>query len=136
MARNLFTGELIVIEQPKKKARRKEVQPIRRPAYCGESNDIVGWFRENTPQTLAECNDIRKALRLKKRVGKYDADVHDARTGRRLIRVKGPVSNVMIVSKKARAYFSKRLRNREIYLGVFAEQFGAKHDDKNSECRS
>ena len=136
MTRNLWTGEIIVEQPKKKKPRWKPPQPIRRPAYTSENNDIVGWFRDNTPQTLEECDELRKALRSKKRHGKYDADVHEARTGRRLIRVKGPVGNVMIVSKKARACFNRKLRNREIYLEVLAAQFKSKNDDTSAEYRS
>jgi len=122
-----FWGREIVVEQPKKKLRRKEQQPIRRPAYCSENNDIEGWFRSNQPETLAECDDLRKAIRKKAKVGNYGADSHDARTGRRMLRVKGPVSNVMVVSPKARQHFNRRLRNREIYLEVMRDQFGEKN---------
>ncbi len=126
MALDLW-GREIVVEPPKKKIRRKEVQPIRRPVYCSESNDIEGWFRENKPETLAECEDLRKAIRRKATVGNYGADSHEARTGRKLLRVKGPVSNVMIVSPKARAHFNKRLRNREVYLEVIRDQFAVRN---------
>ena len=120
-------GREIVVEQPKKKLRQKVSQPIRRPAYCSESNDIEGWFRTNGPETLAECEDLRKAVRKNATVGRYGADSHEARTGRKLLRVKGPVSNVMVVSPKARRYFNKRLRNREIYLEVLRDQFAPKN---------
>lgn len=118
-----FWGREIIVEPPKKKLRRKEAQPIRRPVYCSENNDIEGWFRDNKPETLAECEDLRNAIRKKASVGKYGADSHEARTGRKLLRVKGPISNVMIVSPKARQHFNKRLRNREVYLEVCRDQF-------------
>ncbi len=120
-------GREIVVEQPKKKLRHKVAQPIRRPIYCIEGNDIDGWFRDNKPETLEECRDLRKAIRKKATVGRYGADSHEARTGRKLLRVKGPVSNVRIVSPKARKYFNKRLRNREIYLEVLRDQFTPKN---------
>jgi hypothetical protein len=123
MALDLW-GEEVVVAAPKKKPRRKEVQPYRKPAYCSENNDIDGWFRENSPQTLAECDDIRKALLKKSQVGNYEASTHHARTGTRLVRVKGPVGNVMIVSAAARKYFNKKLRNHEVRLEVYLEQFG------------
>ena len=128
MALDLW-GKEIVVEAPKKKPRRKEVQPFRRPAYCGENNDIDGWFRENDPQSLAECDDVRKALRKKSQVGNYEAGIFQARTGTKLVRVKGPVSNVMIVSAAARKYFNKKLRNLEIRLEVYLKQFGTEQPD-------
>lgn len=124
MARNLW-GQEIIPEPPKKKVRRPQAQPIRRPVYCSESNDIVGWFRDNNPASLSEREDLKKAIKKRAKVGRYGADSHEARTGRKLLRVKGPISNVMIVSRRARALFNKRLRNREIYLEVQREQFGA-----------
>jgi hypothetical protein len=123
MPRSLW-GQEIIPEPPKKKVRRQQSQPVRRPAYCCESNDILGWFRDNKPDTLSECGDLKKAIRKKATVGNYGADSHEARTGRKLLRVKGPVSNVMIVSRKARAFFNKKLRNREVFLEVQSAQFG------------
>jgi len=128
MALDLW-GEEVVVAAPKKKPRRKEVQPYRKPAYCSENNDIDGWFRENSPQTLAECDDIRKALLKKSQVGNYEASTHHARTGTRLVRVKGPVGNVMIVSAAARKYFNKKLRNLEIRLEVYLKQFGTEQPE-------
>jgi hypothetical protein len=86
MALDLW-GKEMVVEAPKKKPRCKEVQPFRRPAYCSENNDIDGWFGENSPQTLAECDDVRKALSKKSQVGNYEASTLYARTGTRLVRV-------------------------------------------------
>ena len=123
MALDLW-GEEIVVAAPKKKPRRKQVQLFRRPAYCSENNDIDSWFRENNPQTLAESEDVRKALRKKSQVGNYEASIFHARTGTKLVRVKGPVSNVMIVSAAARKYFNKKLRNLEVRLEVYLKQFG------------
>ena len=128
MALDLW-GEEMVVEAPKKKPRRKNVQPYRKPAYCSESNDIDGWFRENMPQTLAECDDVRKALSKKSQVGNYEAGIFHARTGTRLVRVKGPVSKVMIVSAAARKYFNKKLRNHEVRLEVYLEQFGTEQPE-------
>ena len=128
MALDLW-GKEMVVAAPKKKPRRKEVQPIRRPAYCSENNDIDGWFRENSPQTLAECEDVRRALLKKSQVGNYEAETFHARTGTKLVRVKGPVSNVMIVSAAARKYFNKKLRNLEIRLEVYRKQFGTEQPE-------
>ena len=126
MALDLW-GVEIVVETPKKKQRRRAQSDsyIRRPAYCSENNDIDGWFRTNNPQTIAECEDVRKALRKKSQVGNYNADTHTAKTGTKLIRVKGPVSNVMIVSPAARKLFNRKLRNHEAYLEVLLNQFGS-----------
>lgn len=126
MALDLW-GVEIVAKEPKKKNRRR-IQPEsyrKRPVYCSENNDIDGWFRENNPQTLAECEDVRKALLKKSQVGNYGADTHHARTGTKLTRVKGPAGNVMIVSAAARKYFNKKLRNREVYLETLLNQFGS-----------
>lgn len=122
MALDLWGRERIV-EPPKKKVRRKPVQPIRRPIYCIENNDIEGWFRDNKPASMADVADLRKAMRIKKAVGKYNADSHEARTGRKMLRVIGPTSNVMIVSPAARRLFNKKLRNREVILEVLRDQF-------------
>jgi hypothetical protein len=91
MALDLW-GVEIVVEAPKKKPRRhvQSESYRKRPVYCSENNDIDGWFRENNPKTLAECNEVRKALRKKSQVGNYGADTHHARTGTKLLRVKGP----------------------------------------------
>jgi hypothetical protein len=124
MTRGLW-GQEIIPEPPKKKVRRPQAQPIRRPVYCSESNDIVGWFRDNNPASLSECEDLKKAIKKRAKVGRYGADSHEARTGRKLLRVKGPINNVMIVSRKARSLFNKMLRNREIYLEVQRDQFGS-----------
>lgn len=115
-------GRERIIEPPKKKVRRKVEQPIRRPVYCSENNDIKGWFQDNKPETLADVADLRKAMRTKKAVGKYNADSHEARTGRKMLRVLGPVSNVMIVSPEARKLFNQKLRNREVILEILRDQ--------------
>lgn len=124
MARGLW-GQEVIPDPPKKKVRRPQAQPIRRPVYCSESNDINGWFGDNKPESLSECEDLKKAIRKTASVGNYGADTHEARTGRKLLRVKGPVSNVMVVSRKARALFNKKLRNREIFLEVLRDQFAS-----------
>src|SRR6267154_1213777 len=125
MALDLW-GVEIIVEQPKKKQRRRVQSESyrKRPAYCSENNDIDGWFRENNPQTLAACEDVRRALRKKSQAGNYEASIFHARTGTKLVRLKGPVSNVMIVSAAARQYFNKKLRNLEIRLKVYLKQFG------------
>jgi hypothetical protein len=127
MALDLWGEEIVVAEAPKKKQRRRAESDSyrRRPAYCSENNDIDSWFRENNPETLAECEDVRKALRKKSQVGNYGADSYIAKTGLKLLRVKGPVSNVMIVSAAARKYFNKKLRSREVYLETLLKQFGS-----------
>jgi len=126
MALDLW-GREIVKEPPKKKVRRKEPQPIRRPAYVNANTDIVGWFRDNKPETFSDIADLRKAMKTKKPVGNYSAVSYQTRTGRTFLRVYGPTSDVMIVSRKARALFNKHLRNREYYLDVLREQFGPKN---------
>ena len=73
-----FWGRERIIEPPKKKIRRKVEQPIRRPVHCRRNIDIKGWFQENRPETLADVTDLRKAMRTKKAIGKYDADSHEA----------------------------------------------------------
>lgn len=98
----LIVPQEFIPEPPKKKVRRPQAQPIRRPVYCSESNDIVGWFRENNPASLLECEELKKAIKKRAKVGRYGADSHEARTGRKLLRVKGLLNNVMIVSRKAR----------------------------------
>jgi len=124
MALDLW-GVEIVVKERKKKNRQRTDSYRKRPVYCSENNDIDGWFRENNPQTLAECEDVRKALRKKSQVGNYGADTHHARTGTKLLRVMGPVNNVMIVSVAARKLFNQKLRNREVYLETLLNQFGS-----------
>jgi hypothetical protein len=123
-------GQEIVVEVPEPKPKRKRVaHRDRRPVYCGENNDIPVWFRENMPQTLAECADVRQALRKKEQIGNYAADEYHAGTGRKLIRLRGPVSNVMIVSPAARKLLNRKLKNRESYLKVLLTQFGTEQPE-------
>ena len=90
MAVDLWGEEILVEEPTKKQKRRAESKSCRRrPVYCSENNDIDGWFRENNPQTLAECNDIRKALLKKAQVDNYNAEIHYTRTEKRLVQSQG-----------------------------------------------
>ncbi|EFI53589.1 hypothetical protein [Afipia sp. 1NLS2] len=126
--RNVFTGE-IVEEVIVKKPKPRRVQPQRyysqRQRYVYGDNDIVEWFKSNAPETLAEVEDLRRALKTRKRAGKYDITIiFTQHTGRRLIKVWGPKSQVVIVSQSSRKLFNKKLRNREIYLEELRDQFG------------
>ncbi|RTL73631.1 MAG: hypothetical protein EKK36_14240 [Bradyrhizobiaceae bacterium] len=127
--RNVFTGE-IVEEVIVKKPKPRRVQPERRyyskrQRYVYGDNDIVEWFKLNAPETLAEVEDLRRALKTRKRAGKYDITIiFTQHTGRRLIKVWGPKGQVVIVSRKSRELFNKKLRNREVYLAVLRDQFG------------
>jgi hypothetical protein len=126
--RNVFTGELVE-EVIVKKPEPRRVQPQRRyypqrQQYVYGDNDIVEWFKLNAPETLAEVEDLRRALKTRKRAGKYDITIIFTHTGKRLIKVWGPKCQVVIVSPSSRKLFNKKLRNREVYLEVLRDQFG------------
>jgi len=115
-------GNEIAVNRPT----RKMVQPDR----WGRNYDIDGWFRDNMPQTSAECADVLKALRHESRFGDYESGTCYYRTsGREMVRLKGPSSAVMIVSVAARKYLSNKIRNRERYLKVLLDQFGTEQPE-------
>ena len=92
--RNIFTGEWVLPEPPKKKVRTRPVaERVIRPAYVGYRNDIDGWYRENRPTTEG-CQDLRAAMKRRKQFGDYLAQSYEASTGRKLIKITGPVGVV------------------------------------------
>jgi hypothetical protein len=127
MALDLWGDEAVVtaeVKKPKQRQRSVPERGIRRPSYLSESRDIDGWFRENMPQSLDECADLRKTLRTERRTGNYDSERIVAQTGRKLIRVRGPAGTVMIIGPAARKLFNQKISNRENYLQVIKAQFG------------
>lgn len=127
--RNVFTGELVeevIVKKPKpRRVQSQRRYYPQRQRYVYGDNDIIEWFKLNAPETLAEVEDLRRALKTRKRAGKYDITIiFTQHTGKRLVRVWGPKSQVVIVSQSSRKLFNKKLRNREIYLEVLRDQFG------------
>ena len=126
--RNVFTGEIVeevIVKKPKPRRIQSQRQYRQRQQYAYGDNDIVEWFKLNAPETLAEVEYLRRALKTRKRAGKYDITIiFTQHTGKRLVRVWGPKSQVVIVSPSSRKLFNKKLRNREIYLEVLRDQFG------------
>jgi hypothetical protein len=125
--RNVFTGEIVeevIVNKPKARNVQPPRQYTRRSQYVYGDNDIVEWFKLNTPETLADVEDLRLALKKRKNVGRYAATtISTQHTGKRLVRVWGPKGVVVIVSRKSRELFNKKLRNREVYLEVLRDLF-------------
>ncbi len=72
---------------------------------------------------MAECADLRLALKDYRTIGKYTASYRYGNYEQRLVRLDGPNGSVMITSRKARAYFNKKVHNIELLLQTLSNQF-------------
>lgn len=95
-----------------------------------DSTDITLWLRENKPTTLAECADLKKALKTKTtaKVGNYTVEVFGPK-GSRVTHVRGPAGLVALKSVAARRLFKKRLASIEDVIETYLKQFGTETPD-------
>jgi hypothetical protein len=120
-----FWGNEIVPEEPKPKSKRKKKDRFDWKAFWA-ANDMDDWFRSNMPESLEDCSDLFKAMKRRQPVGKYAASTHITGTYKTFLIVKGPASQFIIVSEKAKRYFKKRVRRREEHFKILASQFEAR----------
>jgi hypothetical protein len=123
MPKDLWGNEIIVEpETVKKKKRQVAYNNVRR--FKPVSTDITLWFSENKPKTLAECADLKKALRTKSKVGKYVVDVLGPKKGMKTVFVCGPAGEVALKSVAARKLFNRRLAAIEQFMEINLRQSG------------
>jgi hypothetical protein len=124
MAKDLWGNEIVVEPAPiKKKKKRQVINPYVRQSKP-VSTDITLWFSENKPKTLADCADLKRALKSKSKVGKYVVDVVGPTKGVKTIFVCGHVGEVMLKGVAARRLFNKRLAAIEQMIEIYLKQFG------------
>ena len=124
MPKDLWGNENIVEPEPVKKKKKRQSTYYNVGRSKPVSTDITLWFSENKPKTLAECADLRKALKTKSRVGKYVVDVFGATKRMKTAYVCGPAGEVALKSPAARKLFNRRLAGIEQIIGVYLKQFG------------
>lgn len=124
MPKDLWGNEIVVEPKPIKKTKRQSTyynvgrsKPV--------STDITLWFGENKPKTLAECADLRRALKTKSssKIGNYTVDVSGPK-GMKTTHVCGPAGEVALKSPAARKLFNRRLAGIEQIIEVYLQQFG------------
>ena len=125
MPKDLWGNEIVVQPAPvKKKEPRVANYDLRQ--FKPVNTDIAFWFSENRPTTLADCADLKKALRTKSKskVGKYVVDVFETTKGIKTSYVCGPLGEVALKSVAARKLFSRRLAGIKQIIEVYLIQFG------------
>lgn len=125
MPKVLWGNEIVVETEPvKKKKQRVATYDLRQ--FKPVSTDITLWFSENRPRTLADCADLKKALRTKSKskVGKYAVDMFKTTNGGKIAYVCGPIGEVALKSRAARKLFNSRLAGIKQIIEVYLAQFG------------
>src|SRR6266850_5392283 len=124
MAKDLWGNEIVIEPASIKKKKKRQVVNYNVRQSKPVSTDIAFWFSENRPKTLADCADLKKALKIKSKVGKYVVDVFGATKGVRIAYVCGPAGEVALKSVAARKLFNKRLAAIEQFIEISLKQFG------------
>ncbi len=123
MPKDLWGNEIVVEPKPIKTKKRR-VAPYDVRQFKPVSTDITLWLSENRPRTLAECADLKKALKAKSKVGKYAVDVFKSTNGMKTALVCGPAGEVALKSVAARKLFNQRVARIEQVIEVYLMQFG------------
>ena len=125
MPKDVWGNEIVVEPKPVTKRKKPQVGNYHLRQFKPISTDMTLWFSQNRPKTLAECADLKNALRTKSesKVGKYAVDVFETTNGK-IAHVCGPAGEVALKSPAARKLFNRRLAGIEQIIEVYLKQFG------------
>jgi hypothetical protein len=121
MALDLWGNEIVVESKPAKAKKKKQQQKFVRDP---ERTDIGIWLSKNKPKTLADCADLKQALRTKSQAGKYCYTTFGTRNRVGYPGIRGPESALMLVSPAARRHLTKRVNAIEEIIKIYLQQFG------------